>query len=94
MPVKMDDSADSKPTVNMRMPNKRHYRVTRPRAYGPGTPGFTDPSNRQGYYVDALSANDARDRIRASHGFSKEEPLDVSLWRDYDGMHIGSYKNL
>lgn len=36
------------------------FRCTRPNCYGPNTPGYADPRERQGHYVTALDENEAR----------------------------------
>ena len=63
----------------------RLYRVTRPEAYGPNTPGYNKPSARQGHYVRAESEDDARAKIRerlVKEGVPgiNEERLDVQVW--------------
>ena len=62
-----------------------HYRVSRPNAYGPGTPGSTEPSARQGYYTDADDPEDAARMIRARWlrdpmAPEVDQPLDIQLW--------------
>lgn len=57
-----------------------HYRLTRPDRYGPGTPGFSNASARQGYYVTAESPEAARAAIREREGFDASERLTVQCW--------------
>lgn len=57
-----------------------HWRVTRPNKYGTGTPGFSDSSARQGYYVDANTRDEAMEKIRKQQQLREDEKLEVELW--------------
>lgn len=56
------------------------FRCTRPDAYGPNTPGHTDPSARQGYYIQTPGETEARAEMRQR--FPKDSRFDVTPWRD------------
>jgi hypothetical protein len=56
-----------------------HYRCTRLGVYGSGTPGYKDPRARQGYYMDAMSPEDAAAKVRHERGFKADDKLDVQL---------------
>jgi hypothetical protein len=56
------------------------FRLTCPRMYGPGTAGYFDASARQGYYIIAESAKQAKDILRDILNLSATEPLDVQFW--------------
>ena len=60
-------------------PKRRLYRCTFPRAYSVGTPGYTDPRARQGYYVIAESPEAAADEARARTD-RKGWEVDVEEW--------------
>lgn len=54
------------------------YRVTFPGRYGPGCPGHTDPSARQGNYVRAVSPQHAANQIALrDHTYAE---MDVQRW--------------
>jgi hypothetical protein len=59
------------------------YRITRPSVYGERTPGYTNKSARQGYYVTAASEQEAVSLARKLYNkcISPTEPLDVQLWK-------------
>jgi hypothetical protein len=69
---------------------RREFRITRPEAYpNPDTPGHKDPSARQGYYVHATDAENAKevfrdmvakDRQRFA-GVETTERFDVQDWQ-------------
>lgn len=54
------------------------YRVTRPEAYSVNTPGFNDPSARQGHYIKADSKELALAEM--SKRFPNEKNFDVQEW--------------
>jgi hypothetical protein len=54
------------------------YRVTRPEVYGPGTPGYTDVTARQGHYISANTSQEAADGIRSR--LEVCESMDVQSW--------------
>lgn len=56
------------------------YRVTRPFVYSFGTPGYSDPSARQGYYVSANDTEEATAIIRKRLKLSRTEKLDIQKW--------------
>lgn len=58
------------------MPN---FRITRASFYDKGTPGHTDPSARQGYYVEA---EDAKHALWAAAREFPGETLDCQSWDD------------
>jgi hypothetical protein len=61
------------------------YRLTRPGKYPSMSPGATDPSARQGYYVKATSPADARGRLWTrwlEDPLVTGERLDVQCWDD------------
>ena len=71
------------------------YRVTRPNVYSPNTPGHTNPSARQGYYVKAKSPEEAVNNLRTRwrteekgiFAMSEKEiqqPLDVQVWESFE----------
>lgn len=64
----------------MNQTNQKTYRVTRPNVYGPGTPGYKDPSARQGHYVNAHSIEEAENKIRERHKLSDDERLESEVW--------------
>jgi len=51
------------------------YRVTRRKPYGPGTPGHTDLSARQGYYITAPNAYVVIAMM--AHKFPGEDHFDI-----------------
>lgn len=53
------------------------FRCTRRKPYPPGTPGNTDLSARQGYYIDAPDQEDAVKQMTAKF---PGEAFDVQLW--------------
>lgn len=55
------------------------YRCTRPNVYGPGTPGHTDSSARQGFYIRAENKTDAFRQMDVK--FPGDE-IDVKLWKE------------
>jgi len=57
-----------------------HYRVTRPQAYGPGTPGHTMPHARQGHYTNAKDPIGAALAVRDREGFM-DVIYDVQPWQ-------------
>lgn len=67
------------------------YRVTRPSKYPVGSAGFNDTTAREGYYIEALSPNLARDALRkqfpyssGNGGISLTESLDTELVKPED----------
>lgn len=55
----------------------REYRITRPEKYGPRSPGHSNPSARQGYFVHAKTPDHARKDFRKKHKVAERKPLDV-----------------
>lgn len=64
------------------MSKNREWRVTIPGRYGPGTPGHTDPSARQGHYVGAVDEAGAASLVREQLRLRAGEPMDVQPWDD------------
>ena len=60
------------------------WRFTRPARYPTTSPGGTDPSARQGYYMTAPDAATAERRARAEYGIPPGERLDVEQCREHD----------
>lgn len=56
------------------------YRCTRRRPYPKGTPGFTDPGARQGYYIRAESESEALAKMHDKFPREAVDGFDVSLW--------------
>ncbi|QLE46552.1 hypothetical protein FD723_40785 (plasmid) [Nostoc sp. C052] len=54
------------------------YRCTRQRPYTIGTPGFTNPKHRDGYYQEADSHEEALSLMQAQ--FPDEKVFSVQLW--------------
>ena len=66
----------------------KEYRCTRAAPYGPGTPGFTDPTARQGHYIVARSEEGALAEMQRQFGptdrkyAEPERPMfTVQLWK-------------
>ena len=62
------------------------YRITRPDSYPEGSPGHTDPSQRQGYYIVAVDTASALVTYRG-HWEDPNSRLDIELWKE--GVNIG-----
>lgn len=54
------------------------FRCTRPDAYGPGCPGHTDPSARNGHYITAADPEEAREKMKSR--FPEDSRFDVEPW--------------
>ena len=59
------------------MPPIRTWHCTRPDLYAFRPPASTDPSARQGYYVDAETADEARRDVQAMF---PTERIEVHSW--------------
>jgi hypothetical protein len=61
------------------------YRCTRNLPYEPGTPGHTDASARQGYYIEAHNESEAH--VKMAQKFNTEADIfagfTVTLWRSH-----------
>ena len=55
------------------------YRCTRPEVYDPGCPGHTDPTARQGYYIEADSERAALFRMHEK--FPEDTKFDIYEWK-------------
>lgn len=55
----------------------KRFRGTRRDLYGRGTPGHSDASARQGYYVSAPDEASARAEIRRIYRLSSAEGIDL-----------------
>ena len=60
-------------------PYETEFRLSRPTAYGPGTPGHTDPGARQGYYFQTETKEQAISKMAQSF---PNERFDVQVWKE------------
>lgn len=60
------------------------WRCTRPRPYGPGTDGHTNPRAREGHYIRAATADDARAEMarRFPQDLPSGKGFDVEHWKE------------
>lgn len=56
----------------------QQYRCTRDKPYVGNCPGATNPRDRQGYYINATSVEDAIAQMKLR--FSNEEGFTAELW--------------
>jgi hypothetical protein len=63
------------------------YRCTFPARYPMGSPGYSDPTARQGYYVDAANSDDAARLARAYYGPGERE-VDVQRSTTGSTIHV------
>lgn len=61
------------------------YRMTRPNAYGVGTPGHLELSARQGYYIRALSEAEAHREMRER--FPYDSHFDLQVWSEEEASY-------
>jgi hypothetical protein len=59
----------------------RMFRVTRRQPYA-GTPGETDPAQRQGYYLEALTPQEAAAKLKKCRFASDKAGFTVQSWKD------------
>jgi hypothetical protein len=75
-----NDPATSNPPIIART---NQYRCTRRDPYGPGCPGYADPSARQGHYLYAVSEEEAVKEME--HRFPNDnQGFDIQLWKMFD----------
>lgn len=75
------------------------YRCTRFYPYrSPGCPGFTDPTTRQGYYIDAPNMFTAMQKMAKQFPVDVErskakgfEPFTVTIWKSNVGTQKVSH---